>query len=486
MCRMFSSIAGSSMAGVEPKDITLWHFAHFADNGDSYHGTPLLSRLAGWKWVKHTFFCWIPGIDTVATYCLKLTFQELKVDSRSVLFKELCEFPIEKISKDSPLRKVSAEIQQLSIKCLQIKLQEEQKAAAALQTTLTTTLNQLTTTKQELVTANATIAQEPTRIQAAVDKAVTPLNANIQKLEEQLKIASTVLRTSQFHQKKAEEHSSALSAAFVKEAARSWDQLLKSNCTEEIDQKMTSEKLYEKLINANAALGKSNQYPTFVGPDLWKRWEHKEPCPIITAVNEGGCYLNANRVGLGMTQRQIIASGFPSFCEYTDFWTAVCKGNYSIIDLTTQGAHERGESYTKPPHEYVETISRSDSMYTHAVTLNGSKKEVTRYHFAGWPDGGVIPVKDLITLVEKVSSMGPLWIHCERGIGRTGVLTTAIILKEYIDKEMVTLDTLKSFLFKAVFFLRTQRCPKFVHMPEQFALLIEYGKALLKAKSTTT
>lgn len=62
-------------------------------------------------------------------------------------------------------------------------------------------------------------------------------------------------------------------------------------------------------------------------------------CPKNTAVCVNGQYLNAHRVGEGMTRQAFVASQAPlktsRYSDYNEFWRAVFDSDYTIFDLTT-------------------------------------------------------------------------------------------------------------------------------------------------------
>jgi protein tyrosine phosphatase len=76
----------------------------------------------------------------------------------------------------------------------------------------------------------------------------------------------------------------------------------------------------------------------------------------------------------------------------------------------------------------------------------------------------------------------PLWIHCRAGIGRTGTLITAFILKEKIESEEIRKENLGLFLVELIFALRKERSQFFVETFDQFALLLSFGTHLLEKR----
>lgn len=218
------------------------------------------------------------------------------------------------------------------------------------------------------------------------------------------------------------------------------------------------------------------------------------PCPKKTAVLVEGCYLHANNLGKGIsTDQRFIASQAPLEKDFEIFWKAILKNQAAIFDLTTP----RDSGITKYyPEELNSAINYGSisvkltkfnsktSIYQITNTKTGTIKTIKRYHYTDWKDFGAISVSSLDTLVKeaermRLKSKDLLWVHCRAGVGRTGTLITAIILKEKIINGEITKDNLDSSLLDLIVKLRKQRGPSFVQEKVQLNLLYEYANFLL-------
>lgn len=206
--------------------------------------------------------------------------------------------------------------------------------------------------------------------------------------------------------------------------------------------------------------------------------------------------LQANRVG-ETTSRQFsfIASQMPSYYEFIPFWEEIFKGRYSaIIDLTSlRDLMPGAPRYYPETREVIGPFSITASslpderttLYT--VAREGEEKPVLRYHFNEWLDGRSVSVDMLLFLITSIeekfrpSKERPLWIHCRAGVGRTGTLITAFILKEKIESREITKKNLGEALNELIFALRKERSQFFVETFDQFSLLLSFGEYLLEA-----
>ncbi len=210
------------------------------------------------------------------------------------------------------------------------------------------------------------------------------------------------------------------------------------------------------------------------------------PCAVRTVLKtQNGLSLPANRMGLEISERRMIASQYPYGNEH--FWKTVYDESAAIIDLT--GPRDRmapyypleGESLVANSTK-VHSISTQNSISIYQVQPHGlESKNISRLRFAAWPDHGVITVEELLSLVHQVELLAPnpLWVHCRAGVGRTGTLITALILKEQIQKGKITAGTLDKELVNLILRLRLERNTLFVQNQEQFRLLHAFALSLL-------
>lgn len=246
-------------------------------------------------------------------------------------------------------------------------------------------------------------------------------------------------------------------------------------------------------------------------------------CPRETAVNvlnlEGKQeFIHANHVKLEGSTKHFIASQAPitwenNRSEYRKFWKAVMNDCDAIFDLTNdsdrtpaKGVTEYGplqkdqplicEDITVTLKEDIQTIKRAGKnskpttakLYTYEIKDNTAKtKTIKRIHYNNWPDQGVIAVEELDTLLKlfdfKDFKDNKFLIHCRAGIGRTGVLITAAYIKEEISSGKIHVNNFRKKIVEIILSLRTMRNNGFVQTKEQFILLNDYARFLLKIKS---
>lgn len=244
--------------------------------------------------------------------------------------------------------------------------------------------------------------------------------------------------------------------------------------------------------------------------DLWEQLEketclvacfekeelsHRFPdirCPKETVISVGGSYLHANSVGGGLTNRKMIASQAPLEGDRPIFWQGVCEYEAVIIDLTNSVDERRGVTkyYPRVFSEVfdlgdisIRFTGCSENLVSYEVVDRRADKvtQVSRYHFTDWPDRGVVSLEDFSKLVAKIDEFkGSIWMHCRAGVGRTGTLTTALIIKEKIQNGGITIETLDESLVAIIVELRKQRGPYFVQNHNQLNLLREHAISLLK------
>lgn len=217
--------------------------------------------------------------------------------------------------------------------------------------------------------------------------------------------------------------------------------------------------------------------------------------PETMVQTEAGARLHANFMGKGVSDRRLIASQYP----YADvlagggetFWSAVYEQSAAIVDLT--GPRDLMQPYYPSeeqkefvyPALQVAWISTQDKLSVYRVTPQGKEpRYIARMHYDTWPDYGVIPLEELQELIRRVTFMvpnpnDPIWVHCRAGIGRTGTLVTALILKDQNNRKELKRENLGEQLISIILQLRSQRNFYFVQTQEQFKLLFDYALSLL-------
>ena len=221
-------------------------------------------------------------------------------------------------------------------------------------------------------------------------------------------------------------------------------------------------------------------------------------CPKATAFEIGGKYLHANKVGEGIAQRCFVASQAPLEEDYEIFWKAIFEVDATIFDLTTIADQKTG-GVTKYYPETLDEIMKYGSMSVKLIKITdgtstyqienvatGAVKNINRFHYADWKDFGTVSMPTLNLLVRKIETLSPnpknlVWIHCRAGVGRTGTLITALILKEKIKSGELNKENLDASLVDIIVELRKQRGPLFVQQKAQLDLLRQYADSLLKS-----
>jgi protein tyrosine phosphatase len=220
-------------------------------------------------------------------------------------------------------------------------------------------------------------------------------------------------------------------------------------------------------------------------------------CPRKTALAISGRYLHANKVGEGVAERSFVASQAPLLEDYETFWKAILEHNPTIFDLTTiQDQIDGGVTKYYPERlnqtircgsMLVKLVKVSDRTHTYQMENIQTRvvKNIKRFHYADWKDLGAVSLPALHLLVQEVETLSPnpkdlLWIHCRAGVGRTGTLITALVLKEKIKSGEIHIGNLDASLVDIIVELRKQRGPVFVQQIGQLDLLRQYADSLLK------
>ena len=180
------------------------------------------------------------------------------------------------------------------------------------------------------------------------------------------------------------------------------------------------------------------------------------------------------------------------------FWKAVFDRAPTIFDLTTIKDQKDGGIIKYYPDKLNETktygsmsvkliqISKNLSTYQIKNTQTGETKDIKRLHYTDWKDFGAVSESALHSLVKEVERLSPnpknlIWVHCRAGVGRTGSLITALVLKEKIAKGIITKKNLDTSLIDIIVELRKQRGSAFVQQQAQLDLLRKYAYFLIEA-----
>ncbi|OWF52003.1 Receptor-type tyrosine-protein phosphatase kappa [Mizuhopecten yessoensis] len=153
-------------------------------------------------------------------------------------------------------------------------------------------------------------------------------------------------------------------------------------------------------------------------------------------------YINANYIDSVDSTKAYIATQGPNRHTIGDIWRMVWQEKIeSIVMLANlvEDGKVKCECYwpTVLPVTYnhftVSRISKTEmAMYTiRTLILTNTElsetRQVTQYHFTGWPDHGVPDTLELVAFLARVlrdnprkTDAVPLLVHCSAGVGRTG------------------------------------------------------------------
>lgn len=231
-------------------------------------------------------------------------------------------------------------------------------------------------------------------------------------------------------------------------------------------------------------------------------------CPIDTHVKIEGesdrYYLHANHVTL--EGRHFIAAQYPLLPK--QFWQ-VCKESRLIVDLTNNGDMNKGliayasdgevvfeeEGFRVERIEMGEMAELEASHYSYMIMdycSPGKCDYVKRLHYKAWPDFGGVSPQDLDHLVDSINkeedspligSKQSVVIHCRAGVGRTGTIIVASVLKPLILAGIVTPSNLKEKMAEIILEGRRQRGPMFVQSPDQLQALCNWCDYLFEQLS---
>lgn len=114
---------------------------------------------------------------------------------------------------------------------------------------------------------------------------------------------------------------------------------------------------------------------------------------------------------------------------------------------------------------------------------DGTEREVTHFHYEGWPDHGTSTPEEfnaLLNTVEGIKLTGPLVVHCSAGVGRAGTFIATDSLRQDIKKiKLGQLDD-KIAVMQRVMELRHQRYES-VQTTAQYVLIYQTLQTYLKS-----
>lgn len=230
-------------------------------------------------------------------------------------------------------------------------------------------------------------------------------------------------------------------------------------------------------------------------------------------------YLHANKIGhVGPysidTKYQFIASQYPTEGSAPYFWLTAFRTTHLILDLvehnSTKITHyypkDKETKYFSLPVSLIsvnllseEKIDDHIKKFNYKVIVNykidsnlkkkPETKTISRIHFIDWPDMSVISLESLEKLVsileeyknkDLIPNLIDAIVHCWIGIGRTGTVIAALLLKEAILKpdSQIKYANLTDKIEKLILNLRRQR-DGFVQSPMQLQLLYDFCMSLL-------
>lgn len=214
--------------------------------------------------------------------------------------------------------------------------------------------------------------------------------------------------------------------------------------------------------------------------------------------------LHANTCKVEGVDRSIIATQAPLEEEFGFFWVMAATreasdGTNIILDLTNKediAICWPRETYY-PKNNEIKVFTHTDltiqvkhlrnkekgsfSIGYYHVTSSNPKIDavVKRLHFSTWPDFGTVAYDELDEMINVIMSpkIGRCTVHCKAGVGRTGTIIAAALIKKALEESKLTFKDendkveFEVFIRHCVLELREQRGKNFVQTDEQYDFL---------------
>ena len=222
-------------------------------------------------------------------------------------------------------------------------------------------------------------------------------------------------------------------------------------------------------------------------------------------INTEKKYINASPINLFGQNYYFISTQGPKDNTIEDFWTMIDQYNSKIIIMLCKLKElERPKCafYWNPENKMEKftivilsenkmQINNNDLVIRKIKLINNKtkeEKEVTQFHYEGWPDHGAPNVNEafevfeyMIKEVDKLKGDGPGVIHCSAGVGRTGTFISIYDLYKEIIEQINDnkISEIKFSIFNIVRKLKEMRL-LMVQTIEQYIFIYNFIDILLK------